>query len=215
MTYEWQPIACRPYVGYAPEREIPGTITRQLHKDVQWQDEYGAAGWSRVEATIDDAEVVSSHIAHSNLHAPVLDLDVPHVLVPSTTPGHAHLYLDVPMTWRRYKRLLRALARAGVVEKGYVKASLRRKHTAVRVPWLRKGEDSRRPTMREVVRKFKSSHTHLADIEMATAALAFGKVYRKPPEDTVALCGVRIRDGVVMQSGTKVKCRACHHLAGD
>lgn len=49
-------------------------------------------------------------------HLPVLDLDVPARLEPSRTPGHSHLYLDVPMSWAQYSTLLHALTAAGVVE---------------------------------------------------------------------------------------------------
>lgn len=66
--------------------------------------------------------------------------------------------------------------------------------------------------MREIVRSFKSDNTHLADIESTTAAVAFGATYRRPPLGTKAICGVRIRDGVVMQTGTKVKCKTCRVL---
>jgi hypothetical protein len=143
MGYQNQPVTGR-RVPINIMR-VPGSIPRGLRKDVQWQDEYGARGWSRTTAGLEDAEVVTSKvegpggliIRRRETHAPVLDLDIPHELVPSTTPGHAHLYLDVEMSWRKYKRLLRALAAAGVVEKGYVKASLRRRLTAVRVPWLK------------------------------------------------------------------------------
>ena len=71
-------------------------------------------------------------------HAPVLDLDIPHRLVSSSTPGHSHLFLDVPMSWRSYKKLLKALAKAGIIEPGYRDASLRRGHTAVQMPWVKK-----------------------------------------------------------------------------
>jgi len=66
--------------------------------------------------------------------------------------------------------------------------------------------------MREIVRSFKSEQTHLADVESTHAAVAFGATYRRPPVGTRALCGVHIRDGVVMQEGTKVKCRTCSAL---
>jgi hypothetical protein len=49
-------------------------------------------------------------------HLPVVDLDVPARLEPSGTPGHSHLYLDVPMTWAQYSTLLHALCAAGVVQ---------------------------------------------------------------------------------------------------
>jgi hypothetical protein len=86
-----------------------------------------------------DANLVSSIIADgSGLHRPVLDLDIPAVLIASSTPGHAHLYIDHPMPWEQYVRLLDALAEAGIVERGYVEASRRRGRTDVRLPWIRK-----------------------------------------------------------------------------
>ena len=72
-------------------------------------------------------------------HRPVLDLDMPAKLIPSSTPGHFHLFIDHPMKWETYEKLLEALAAAGVLEDGYVRASIARKHTAVRLPWIRKG----------------------------------------------------------------------------
>jgi hypothetical protein len=118
---------------------IPSRLPHKLYKKVKWQDEYGAVGWSRTPAVLTDAEVVSSEL-HDAIgdHAPVLDIDVPIGIVPSSTPGHCHLYIDVRMSWRQYKRMLKAMAAAGVLEEGYVKASIRRRHTAVRVPWLKK-----------------------------------------------------------------------------
>lgn len=74
------------------------------------------------------------------MHRPVLDLDFPAMLVPSSTPGHFHLYLDKPMKWTAYHDLLGALAEAGIIEEGYAEASQVRGYSAVRVPWLKKGE---------------------------------------------------------------------------
>lgn len=100
------------------------------------------AGYSSVEeaerCSAADANVITSEIQHSDLHAPVLDMDIPCALVPSSTPGHFHLYIEKPMTWRTYRRLLKALGRAGVLEDGFVKASLDRGYTSVRVPWVKK-----------------------------------------------------------------------------
>lgn len=67
-------------------------------------------------------------------HAPVLDLDFPAMLVPSSTPGHFHLYLDKVMTWPEYEQLLEALEVAHVLEPGYVSASRARRATFVRDP---------------------------------------------------------------------------------
>lgn len=124
------------------EHQIPGRYQRKFYHQVKWQDEYG---WSviRTETLYPaEAEVVSSELVGNNMHAPALDIDIPAYLVPSATPGHTHLYFDRLMTWRQYKRLLKALARAGIIEKGYMKASLRRGHSSVRVPWRKKETES-------------------------------------------------------------------------
>lgn len=118
-------------------------LQRKLYKDIQWQDEYGVKGWTQTPAISKDAQIVSSEIGEG-VHCPVLDIDVRAYLLPSSTEGHSHLYINHPMRWRPYKRMLKAMARAGVLEKGYVKASIRRKHTAVRVPWLKKGDSGGR-----------------------------------------------------------------------
>ena len=121
---------------------VPGEIARVCMKVDHELVSDGYDTWRQEERTpvpAVRAQLVTSLMRHEKgRHAPVLDLDVPHELVPSSTPGHAHLYLDVPMSWWRYKRLLKALARAGVIEKGFVKASIARGHTDVRVPWLKK-----------------------------------------------------------------------------
>lgn len=87
------------------------------------------------------ANVVGSELHHQphdtpdgmRLHAPVLDIDYPARLVPSSTPGHFHLYLDKPMPWPRYAFLLWALSVAGIIEPGYARAGLRRRGTFARV----------------------------------------------------------------------------------
>lgn len=74
------------------------------------------------------------------MHAPALDIDVPARLVPSSTPGHSHLYIDVPMDWATYSNLLRALGAAGILETGYVEASIRQGATFLRPEGMTKEE---------------------------------------------------------------------------
>jgi len=100
--------------------------------------------------SLDEADIVSSElfcgfledipsgVAPPMKHRVMLDIDVPAVLVPSSTPGHHHLYIDVYVTWDKYVVLLDALADCGVVERGYVSASKERGFTAVRLPWVRR-----------------------------------------------------------------------------
>jgi hypothetical protein len=85
-----------------------------------------------------DATIVTSEVRSTALHAPVLDVDMPCALVPSSTPGHFHLFIERGLTWHQYRRLLKALGRAGILEPDYVRASLQRRYSAVRVPWVKK-----------------------------------------------------------------------------
>jgi hypothetical protein len=68
-------------------------------------------------------------------------MDFPSWVLPSSTPGHFHLYIDNLITWRQYRRVLRAFYRAGMLEKKYVVASRGARATMVRVPWLRKSDE--------------------------------------------------------------------------
>lgn len=68
----------------------------------------------------------------------VLDIDLPAQLVPSSTPGHFHLYIDKEVPTDKYMRLLEVLAEVGIIEEGYKEASIARGFTAVRLPWIKK-----------------------------------------------------------------------------
>lgn len=71
-------------------------------------------------------------------HKPVLDIDFPAALIPSSTEGHFHLYLDKELTWDNYVELLKVLAKCGIIEQGYANASIDRTHTSARLPWVKK-----------------------------------------------------------------------------
>lgn len=94
------------------------------------------------EDEIDKAHIILSHERDSDLHRPILDIDFPIHIEQSSTPGHFHLYMDKAMPWRDYRRLIVALERAGVIEKGYGRVSEARGYTSVRLPWVRKQGDS-------------------------------------------------------------------------
>ena len=91
-------------------------------------------------STADEAEVVTSLDLDTFMHRPVLDLDMPAELLPSSTPEHFHLYIDKPMTLTKYAKLLHALADAGIIEEGYAAASIERGYTSARLPWVKKPE---------------------------------------------------------------------------
>ncbi len=87
---------------------------------------------------IESADIVLSHEPSTNLHRPILDIDFPVSVIPSSTPGHHHLYIDKPMPWLQYKVLLRALEEAEIIEPGYANVSIARGYTSVRLPWVKK-----------------------------------------------------------------------------
>lgn len=89
-------------------------------------------------STCDNAECSHHQKTVKGMHSVMLDIDKKCLLVPSSTSGHFHLYVDTVMPWRKYKRLLRALARADLIEPGYYKASVARKGTHLRLPWVKK-----------------------------------------------------------------------------
>jgi len=72
-------------------------------------------------------------------HMVMFDCDVPVVVVPSSTPGHSHLYFPSSYVSKDMLFVLfDALADAGIVERGYVAASKARGFAALRLPWVHK-----------------------------------------------------------------------------
>lgn len=76
--------------------------------------------------------------SHGSAHLPLLDLDYGATLVPSSTPGHFHLYLDQPVAWDKYVAVLDAMVDAGMLQEGFVRHSKRRGFTALRAPGTKK-----------------------------------------------------------------------------
>ncbi len=80
------------------------------------------------------ANLISS-LCDDDLHRPILDIDLPIEITPSSTEGHCHLsFPTVALTWEQYVPLLDALAAAGIIEPGWVEASKRDGQTLVRTP---------------------------------------------------------------------------------
>lgn len=127
------------------ERKPP--LEGQLYaKIVDWKnsDSFETGAPDTITTSIEGADVITSMIANKVTHHKVIiDLDIPAKLIPSSTEGHFHLYIDHEMTWEDYKKLLDALVDAGLIQEGYRGASAARGYTAVRLPWVRKedGQD--------------------------------------------------------------------------
>lgn len=84
------------------------------------------------------SRTVASLLSSTPVHKPVLDIDFPAKLVPSSTPGHFHLYLDREISWESYRKLLEVLGEIGLLQSGYVESAVSRGYSAVRLPWVKK-----------------------------------------------------------------------------
>lgn len=98
----------------------------------------GSYGHKTETLTPDSNGELISSITDNGMHMPVLDLDIPHLYLQSSTAGHGHLYLDVPMTKRQYKKFLKMLYKRGIIEHGYYKQFKQNKMNTVRIPGLKK-----------------------------------------------------------------------------
>lgn len=105
----------------------------------------GAQDGRESASSLGEGNVITSRYAnlpagHEPRHAIVLDIDHPSWLIPSTTPNHYHLYIDVPggVDESSYFALLDLLGRFGIIERGYAKVSMNRGYTSVRFPWIEK-----------------------------------------------------------------------------
>lgn len=80
-------------------------------------------------------------------HQIVVDVDFPAHLVESSTPGHHHLYVEIPggIPQSAYFDWLKASEKIGLLEPGYVSAALSRGHSDVRLPWVTKDDEENQP----------------------------------------------------------------------
>jgi hypothetical protein len=61
------------------------------------------------------------------------------LMVPSSTAGHYHVYLPTEAyTERQFTEILDEFDTYGILEHGYIHASLSREQTVVRAPWVKK-----------------------------------------------------------------------------
>lgn len=86
-----------------------------------------------------DANIITSR-TFDDMHVIQLDLDIEHYYVPSTTPGHGHLFINKELSWAKYANLLNVLADLEIIQNGYRDCSLKRGYSALRVPGLDKND---------------------------------------------------------------------------
>lgn len=71
-------------------------------------------------------------------HMPAIDIDHPCVLVPSSTPGHFHLYIDKVLTGDEYEVLLGAMVDCGIVQRPWADRLGIDGATVLRLPHVKK-----------------------------------------------------------------------------
>lgn len=124
------------------DRTVPGW-GRTFHKANLAGDEYAEGDADRPVVELTEANVVSSLRRGEQpgpyaRHRPVLDLDLDAHLVPSSTPGHWHLYIERDVPDDLFWELCDLLAKVGILQDGYVSACKSRGYTSVRLPWVKK-----------------------------------------------------------------------------
>ena len=136
-----------PICGPGPlmQGKVPSAYTHPMLIKMQerYFDGYETSVRDKYAPTTPDlAQYVGSLIIddpnHPIHHTVMLDLDYPVTLVESTSTGHYHLYIDKPVPWPQYKRLLTALWKAGLIETGYYKQARELGQTFLRPPWVKK-----------------------------------------------------------------------------
>ena len=76
-----------------------------------------------------------------DVHLPLFDLDgVAAEIYESSTEGHHHLYINHPVSWDSYVRLLDAMADCGIVDKFWVEHQKERGFALLRHPSVEKDE---------------------------------------------------------------------------
>jgi hypothetical protein len=84
------------------------------------------------------ANLIGSETEESGIHLPLFDIDYDAQLLSSSTPGHFHLYLNKPVEWDAYVRVLEALRDAELIEEGFCRNSIARGQAFLRTPDTRK-----------------------------------------------------------------------------
>lgn len=108
------------------------------YAQIEERDLNGDLRLAGFEDQLAEGNLISSQTDVVGAHMPCIDIDVPCRLVPSSTPGHYHLYFDVLVHSDEYFGMLEAMADAGIVEDGYVRASEARGMSLVRRPGVTK-----------------------------------------------------------------------------
>lgn len=131
--------------------KVPGTLKRILMGiDLQGDSGGDYAPYAPYQKAPEDGSPnIATSLTYDGWQAPTLDIDIPCEFVPSTTPGHGHLYIDKPMSYDDYVYLVEALVHVGIVEQGVLYSLKQRGFTGVRLPWIKKPEPEKVSWLKE------------------------------------------------------------------
>ena len=91
---------------------------------------------------IDDADLAEANLISSEIvdgvHIPLIDIDMDAALLPSSTPGHHHLYIDKNMPFEDLIKLLEVMVEVGIVQKGFLEGTKKRGFSSLRLPHVSK-----------------------------------------------------------------------------
>lgn len=122
---------------------IQNSVTHEngTHQSITMWDRIGNTGKAEYEMLLGmlrdlelawDAQIVS-HNRDTKIY-----WSVPVHVVPSTSPGHHHLYINKALEWNEYVGLLAAFEEAQVISDGYLYFCLKRQESHVRYPGVSK-----------------------------------------------------------------------------
>ena len=107
-----------------------------------WQD---SATPVKIEQTCEDAGLYDANVITSEYlagyHYPIIDLDMDAALLPSSTPGHHHLYIDKLLSYDQLVRLLEVMVQVGIVQAGILEGVKKRGYATLRLPHVKKCDD--------------------------------------------------------------------------
>jgi hypothetical protein len=139
---EEKPKAREPIVipDDAPELPIWLAQNQLSYIDGLDEQEYVSDNHHEPAENFETANLISSKIKGTKKHKVILDLDFDAALIPSSTPGHSHLYLDIDLTEDQMEKLVGVLHEVGIIAQGNVNQWDRFKALFLRLPWIKKSE---------------------------------------------------------------------------
>lgn len=125
---------------FAPEPELPPFMVGHELVNVENINEPGYPEDRDHIPTenLDEANVISSKVKGTTRHKVIIDLDFDAALLPSSTPGHHHLYLDKELTAPQMEQLIYCLYEVGIIAQGNINQWHRFKALFLRLPWIKK-----------------------------------------------------------------------------